>query len=58
MQRKCITDAININMNDSQWTQATLSVEDGGLGSVNVLALPPSWHRLQTHYESRTTSNL
>ena len=40
LQRKCITDIININMNDNKWTQATLPVKDGGLGirSVTVLA--------------------
>ena len=42
MQRKCITDVININMNDNQWTQATLPVKDGGLGIRSVTVLAPS----------------
>ena len=32
LQRKCITDAININMNDNQWTKAFLPVKNRGLG--------------------------
>ena len=28
MHRKCITEVININMNDIQWTQATLPVKN------------------------------
>ena len=42
LQRKCITDVINININDNQWTQATLSVKDGGLGIRSVTVLAPS----------------
>ena len=42
LQRKCITDVININMNDIQWTQATLPVKDGGLGIRSVTVLAPS----------------
>ena len=40
LQRKCITDVIN--MNDNQWTQATLPVKDGGLGIRSVTVLAPS----------------
>ena len=42
LQRKCITDVINITMNDNQWTQATLPVKYGGLGIRNVTVLAPS----------------
>ena len=42
LQRKCITDVININMNDIQWTQATLPVKDGALGIRSVTVLEPS----------------
>ena len=42
LQRKCITDVINININDIQWTQATLPVKDGGLGIRSVTVLAPS----------------
>ena len=42
MQRECITDVINISMNDNQWTQATLPVKDGGLGIRSVTVLAPS----------------
>ena len=42
LQRKCITDVININVTDIQWTQATLPVKDGGLGIHSVTMLAPS----------------
>ena len=42
LKRKCITDVININMNDIQWTQATLPVKNGGLGIRSVIVLAPS----------------
>ena len=42
LQQKFITDVINVNMNDNQWTQATLSVKDGGLGIHSVTVLAPS----------------
>ena len=42
LQRKCITDVININMNDNLWTQATLPVKDGGLGIRSETVLAPS----------------
>ena len=42
LQRKCITDVININMNNIQWTQATLPVKDGGLSIRSVTVLAPS----------------
>ena len=41
LQRKCITDVININMNDIQWTQATLPVKDGDLGIRSVTVMAP-----------------
>ena len=55
-----ITDVININMNDNQWTQATLPVKDGGLGIRRMTVLTPSAFlaSLEAHYESRTTSYL
>ena len=40
LQRKCTTDVIN--MDDNQWTQATLPVKDGGLGTCSVRVLAPS----------------
>ena len=42
LQRKCITDVINMNMNDNQWTQTTLPVKVGGLGICSVAVLAPS----------------
>ena len=42
LQRKCITDVININMNDNQWTQATIPVKDGGLDICSMTVLAPS----------------
>ena len=42
LQRKCLTDVINIDLNEDQWTQATLSIRDGGLGICNVAMLAPS----------------
>ena len=44
LQRKCITDVININTNDIHWTQtqATLPVKDEGLGIRSVTVLAPS----------------
>ena len=42
LQRKCITDVINIDLNDDQWTQSTLPIRDGGLGIRSAAMLAPS----------------
>ena len=42
LQRKCLTDVINIDLNEDQWTQATLRIRDGGLGIRSVAMLAPS----------------
>ena len=42
LQRKCITYVINIDLNDYQWTQATLPMRDGRLGIRSAAMLAPS----------------
>ena len=42
LQQKYITDIININMNDIQWTQATRPIKDRGLGIHSLTVLAPS----------------
>ena len=42
LQRKCLTDVINIDLSEDQWTQATLPIRDGGLGIRSVAMLAPS----------------
>ena len=42
LQRKCLTDVINIDLNEDQWTQATLSIWDEDLGIRSVAMLAPS----------------
>ena len=42
LQRQCITDIIKVDINELQWTQATLNVRDGGLGIRSVTMLAPS----------------
>ena len=42
LQRKCLTDVINIDLNEDQWTQAILPIRDGGLGIRSVAMLAPS----------------
>ena len=41
-QRKCLTDVINIDLNEDQWTQATLTIRDGCLGIRSVAMLASS----------------
>ena len=35
-QRQCISDIINVDINEFQWTQATLSIRDDGLGICSI----------------------
>ena len=41
----------NVDLNDDQWLQASLPVEEGGLGirSAQMLALPTFWHQMHRH---------
>ena len=42
LHRKCVTDVINIDLKDDQWTLATLPIRDGGLGIRSAAMLAPS----------------
>jgi hypothetical protein len=40
--RRCLSEIINVSLDDMQWTQATLPVRDGGLGIRRCSQVTPS----------------